>query len=385
MNKKILLPLLLLVTLLTGCWDVSEPQRMYYIEGVGIDFKDGQYEVYMQIIDFTNIAKSEQRNPEAVQAEVGHAKGKTIDEAIFKLYRSIDQKVFWGHITYLIFSENALKKENVNQMIDSFLRHKDTRYTIWVYCTQDSIEDILLTTPIINKAITLSKLGNPLNSYEQESLVEPINLRRLIIGLNEPSHEVKIPLINLNKDWETSKKKSEATELTGVGVISKDAFKGYIQGDQIMGIQWMSDETVRGDLTIKLDEGDNDYLTISLKKIHVKINPIVTNKDNVKFNINIKFDVTIDGIQGKITDQEIRKAVIDQVQKDVKSTYEEALKKDMDIYRLSEKLYRKNVKVWKKLETNGKINLTEDSIDTIEVNVNKINPGRKKFIETIEQ
>ena len=385
MNKKILLPLLLLVTLLTGCWDVSEPQRMYYIEGVGIDFKDGQYEVYMQIIDFTNIAKSEQRNPEAVQAEVGHAKGKTIDEAIFKLYRSIDQKVFWGHITYLIFSENALKKENVNQMIDSFLRHKDTRYTIWVYCTQDSIEDILLTTPIINKAITLSKLGNPLNSYEQESLVEPINLRRLIIGLNEPSHEVKIPLINLNKDWETSKKKSEATELTGVGVISKDAFKGYIQGDQIMGIQWMSDETVRGDLTIKLDEGDNDYLTISLKKIHVKINPIVTNKDNVKFNINIKFDVTIDGIQGKITDQEIRKAVIDQVQKDVKSTYEEALKKDMDIYRLSEELYRKNVKVWKKLETNGKINLTEDSIDTIEVNVNKINPGRKKFIETIEQ
>ena len=385
MNKKILLPLLLLVTLLTGCWDVSEPQRMYYIEGVGIDFKDGQYEVYMQIIDFTNIAKSEQRNPEAVQAEVGHAKGKTIDEAIFKLYRSIDQKVFWGHITYLIFSENALKKENVNQMIDSFLRHKDTRYTIWVYCTQDSIEDILLTTPIINKAITLSKLGNPLNSYEQESLVEPINLRRLIIGLNEPSHEVKIPLITLNKDWETSKKKSEATELTGVGVISKDAFKGYIQGDQIMGIQWMSDETVRGDLTIKLDEGDNDYLTISLKKIHVKINPIVTNKDNVKFNINIKFDVTIDGIQGKITDQEIRKAVIDQVQKDVKSTYEEALKKDMDIYRLSEELYRKNVKVWKKLETNGKINLTEDSIDTIEVNVNKINPGRKKFIETIEQ
>ena len=385
MNKKILLPLLLLVTLLTGCWDVFEPQRMYYIEGVGIDFKDGQYEVYMQIIDFTNIAKSEQRNPEAVQAEVGHAKGKTIDEAIFKLYRSIDQKVFWGHITYLIFSENALKKENVNQMIDSFLRHKDTRYTIWVYCTQDSIEDILLTTPIINKAITLSKLGNPLNSYEQESLVEPINLRRLIIGLNEPSHEVKIPLINLNKDWETSKKKSEATELTGVGVISKDAFKGYIQGDQIMGIQWMSDETVRGDLTIKLDEGDNDYLTISLKKIHVKINPIVTNKDNVKFNINIKFDVTIDGIQGKITDQEIRKAVIDQVQKDVKSTYEEALKKDMDIYRLSEELYRKNVKVWKKLETNGKINLTEDSIDTIEVNVNKINPGRKKFIETIEQ
>ncbi|MFJ7735762.1 Ger(x)C family spore germination protein [Lysinibacillus sp. NPDC097287] len=385
MNKKILLPLLLLVTLLSGCWDVSEPQRMYYIEGIGIDFKDGQYEVYMQIIDFTNIAKSEQRNPEAEQAEVGHAKGKTIDEAIFKIYRSIDQKVFWGHMTYLIFSEDALKKENPNQMIDSFLRHKDTRYTIWVYCTQDSIEDILLTTPIINKAITLSKLGNPLNSYEQESLIEPVNLRRLIIGLNEPSHEVSIPLIALNKDWKKSKETSEATEITGVGVISKNEFKGYIQGDQVHGIQWMSDETIRGDMTIELGEDDNNYLTITLKKIHVIIDPIVTNKDDVKFNINIKFDVTIDGIQGKITDQEIREAVINQVQKDIKSTYEEALKKDIDIYRLSEVLYRKNVKNWRKIETNGKIDLTEDSISNIEVNVNKINPGRKKFIETIEQ
>lgn len=185
----------------------------------------------------------------------------------------------------------------------------------------------------------MSKLGNPLNSHEQESLVEPINLRRLIIGLNEPSHEVKIPLIALNKDWKTPKETSDATEITGIGVISKDEFKGYIQGDQVMGIQWMSDGTVRDDLTTKLDEGDNNYVTISLKKIHVKKCPIVTNKDNVKF------DVTIDGIHGKITDQEIREAVIDQVQKDVKSTYEEALKQNMDIYRLPEEPYRKNVKL----------------------------------------
>ncbi|MGN4125032.1 hypothetical protein ACMGD3_08450 [Lysinibacillus sphaericus] len=169
MKKKIILIVSLTATLLlSGCWDVSEPQRMYYVHGVGIDFKDDQYEIFMQIIDFTNIAKSEQPNPEATQAEIGRAKGKTMEEAFFKLYRSIDQKVFWGHMTYLILSEEAMKSEHAVPIIDSFLRHRETRYQIWAYCTQDSLEEILLITPIINKSLTASKLSNPLNAGAQE-------------------------------------------------------------------------------------------------------------------------------------------------------------------------------------------------------------------------
>ncbi len=38
-----------------------------------------------------------------------------------------------------------------------------------------------------------------------------------------------------------------------------------------------------------------------------------------------------------------------------------------------------------KIEHNGKIPLTEDSISKINVDVNKINPGRKTFDETIEE
>jgi len=49
MKKKFMLIVsLTAVLLLAGCWDVKEPQRMYYIDGIGIDYKDGQYEIYMQ-------------------------------------------------------------------------------------------------------------------------------------------------------------------------------------------------------------------------------------------------------------------------------------------------------------------------------------------------
>ena len=384
MRKKFFLLLLLVVTLLSGCWDVSEPQRMYYIHGVGIDFKDDEYEIFMQIIDFSNVAKSEQPNPNPTQAEIGRAKGKTMEEALFKLYRSIDQKVFWGHMTYLILSEEAMKSEHAIPIIDSFLRHRETRYQIWAYCTQESIEEILLITPIIDKSLTASKLSNPLNSDAQESFVEPVNLRKLIIGLNEPSHEVSIPLVTINKNWQTADQSSEETALTGVGILSKDGFKGFIKDDAARGMQWMNNKTKRGQLTFKLDGEERDYLTTTLKKIGVDIHPIVKN-DQVTFEIDLKYDVTVNGFKGKISVDQIRKKTIQEVKKEIKATYEEALKKNTDIYNLSEALYREDVKTWKKLQKDRKINLTSDSISKIDVHVNKVNPGRKTFDETINE
>src|SRR5690606_41156189 len=106
MKKLLLFPLLLLVA---GCWDTNQPERMYYLLGLGIDYKDGQYEIYSQVVAFTNIAKSKQPNPEATQAEVGIAKGKTFDEAFFNLDRK-STRLNSSHvkISYAVF---CLKKK----------------------------------------------------------------------------------------------------------------------------------------------------------------------------------------------------------------------------------------------------------------------------------
>ncbi|MFE3573029.1 hypothetical protein [Lysinibacillus sp. NPDC059133] len=251
-KKMILLSSLATSLLLSGCWDVTEPQRMYYVDGLGIDYKEGQYEIYLQLINFTNVAKSESSNPQAATAEVGQAKGKTLEEALFKLFRSIAQKVFWGHMTYIIFSEEAMQVKNALSIIDSVLRSRETKYQIWTYCTKDPIKDILLLTPILNKSITTSKLSNPLNTEDQETFIEPVNFQNLVIGLNEPNHEIGIPYVTINKNWETAAQQGQDTAFIGVGVLSKDGFKGFIKNDAARGIQWMHNSTHRGEITFKL-------------------------------------------------------------------------------------------------------------------------------------
>lgn len=106
--------------LLTGCWDITEPQKMYYVYGVGVDYIDNQYVIYLQFINFSNVAKSEKTSPDATPSEIAHANGKTIEEAIYKLYLSADQEIYWGHMTYLLLSEDALKSELANSVSRHF-------------------------------------------------------------------------------------------------------------------------------------------------------------------------------------------------------------------------------------------------------------------------
>lgn len=54
------------------------------------------------------------------------------------------------------------------------------------------------------------------------------------------------------------------------------------------------------------------------------------------------------------------------------------------MYRLSEILYRKNVKLWNELEKNGVIPLTEDSIKEVNVKVKKLKAGRTFYKNSLD-
>lgn len=370
--------LIVAILLLAGCWDVTEPQKMYYVQGVGVDYKDNEFEVYIQLVNFATVTKTEQANPQMSQTEIGKARGKTIEEAIYKLYRSVDQEVYWGHMTYILLSDDAVKNENIIAVFDTFLRFRETRYQIWVYCTEDSIDDIMLVSSILDKSPAATKLNDPQNTWKQESFIKPINLRKLVIELNEPSHEVVIPEVSINNNWKIQNKHTAETSFTGFGILSRDSFKGYIEGKFARGIMWMNGESKQGDITIPLDNTDNQFLTVDIKQLNVDVKPIIKNKQ-VNFEIFLNFTTILNGFKGKVSQDEVREKVARGIQKDIMTTFKEGLNMDTDIYRFAEFLYRDNVKLWKKLEQDGKIHLEMDSISKISVQINKVSPGRKEI------
>lgn len=380
-NKSFLILLIPMVILLSGCWDLNEPERMYYAFGAGIDYQDEEYIVSIQIISFANVAKTEQVNQDVIQSEVSSASGKTIDEALFKLYHAIDEKVFWGHFSFVVFSIEALQNERFNSIINAITRFSDTRYNTWVYCTDEPLEQFLTDLPILKKSINLTKIADPTNSYEQESFIAPINFRNLIIKLNEPSHEAKIPYVKLKKDWQTQNTPLSSTEISGVGIVSPNEFKGLIEGENANGLQWMSNETVRGEITTSYDK--DKYLSATLQNIKVKIVPNIIGKD-VKFDIHIHLNASLASFDDNLTPDKVKEQVMKAVKNEIEQTYKVGLEMNVDIFRFSEILYRKDVHTWKELHKDGKIKLNENSIGNININIQKLTTGRKSFKDTIQ-
>ncbi|QCR32401.1 Ger(x)C family spore germination protein [Lysinibacillus sp. SGAir0095] len=381
MKKINLIFLVGFLFILSGCWDLNENERMYYAHGAAIDYNEGFYEVYVQIISFSNVAKSEQVNQDVIQSEVNSFRGITLSEAFGNLYNSIDEEVYWGHFSFLILSENTLKDSRLNPVINDITRFIDTRYNTWVYSTDEPLSEFLTTVPLLRRSITLTRLADPLNSFKQQSFIEPVTVRKLIISLNDPPQVENIPYIRLKMDWDNQKKPSKSIETAGVGILSTTDFKGFIKEKDAEGLKWLSNKTISARVTSTLE--NNKYFSSTVKNLEAKIEPIV-NGSNIQFDINISITAGLDNFTGNLTPEDIEKGIVKQIKKEIKDTFKIGLEKDVDIYRLTEVLYRKHVKVYKKLEKDGKVKLTDDSIRNINIDVQKIDTGRKSFEDTIK-
>lgn len=374
--------ILIIVLFLSGCWDQREPERMLYVHAMGIDFKDEKYIVYSQIIDFINTAKSEQPAQEKVQSEVVVASGDTIDDAVIDLYRSSDEVIFWGHLNYLVFSKEALDQGRFGPVIDNFIRYLETRYKIWIYSTTDPINEVLLSSPVNNISLTLSKLANPKNSFEQESFIQPVDIRRLIIGLNEPGYETTIPYVSVIKNAENVESEDTSIMLKGIGIVSPKKFKGFLTEEEANGLQWMTKKTQKSGITFDVNNDKNDLITVMADNLKLQVLPVI-DPHSIKFDIQLNLNAEVTTVQADTNYQSIKKNLEAEIEKQIRYTYEVALENEIDIYRLSEYVYRKNNSTWKKRAEHGKIPLSEDSIRNLEVKIDNLKAGRRSFKETI--
>ena len=114
-----------------------------------------------------------------------------------------------------------------------------------------------------------------------------------------------------------------------------------------------------------------------------KIEPII-HGTNIHFTIKVKAKAVL-----YHTDQDINKDVlVSEVGKAIKSqimqTYLEGIALHADVYRLSEEAYRKNVQVWKRVENNGKIPLSKNSLENIRVSVTLVHGAKQRNIPTLK-
>lgn len=140
------------------------------------------------------------------------------------------------------------------------------------------------------------------------------------------------------------------------------------------GLKWVNKDLNREDLRIR--KGKYKHTSILINHLDVHIKPIVR-KEGIRFTIKVKAKGDLRELDQLANLAELEREAAKVMALEIRNTFKTGLEADADVLRLSEVLYRKNVQAWKRVQQQGSIPLTEQSLESIHVGV-KIVEGEKQ-------
>ncbi|MBM7838764.1 spore germination protein KC [Alkalihalobacillus xiaoxiensis] len=162
MRKQIrrLLNSLLVLLLLSGCWDRWELNELSLIVGMAIDKDDTNYILTMQAMNPSEIASQETGRGYA-QAMNVQEKSETIHESLRKMVQKSPRRSFISQLKVLIISEEVAQ-EGLEHVLDFFFRDHEVRSDFYIVIARD------------NKASEILQVITPLETLPSQSIYDSI-------------------------------------------------------------------------------------------------------------------------------------------------------------------------------------------------------------------
>lgn len=133
--KKLLL--IIIVLLMSGCYDYNDLSKMDLISTIIVDKNDDGYVVYLEILETSDNAK--------VGSHYVSGNGRTLESALINVYRQSRFSPFYAHMSAFVVSE-SVAKDDLEDFYDYLLRDTDFRKGFSVFVTEN-IDSILEFTP----------------------------------------------------------------------------------------------------------------------------------------------------------------------------------------------------------------------------------------------
>lgn len=139
----------------SGCYNYNELNTLAITTGMSIDYKDDNYVVNVLI------ANSKQAQVSAKEGEsqsvVYEGKGKTISDALKEIEAITPKKLYIGHLSFIIVSED-LSKQGLKDAMDYLIRDPESIKRFYLIMARDT------------DAKNVLQIVNPLESFPSQSI-----------------------------------------------------------------------------------------------------------------------------------------------------------------------------------------------------------------------
>ena len=370
------MPICLLALPLSGCWDLRELEHMFYAHAVGVDFADGKYRLYVQIIDFSALGKHEGGGPEPQETGgswVGLGVGESIQEALQDLYLSTQRRFYWGHLNSVVLSESVLK-QGIETSIGVLSRYSEFRYTHWLFGTREPIGDVLLASPILEFSPVYSQLGDPVDTYRQSSIIRPRRMFQLIADMNEKGRTAFLPLISLERNrWADVKKRYAAIAIRDAAILKDGKWHAVMTDEELLGKRWLEPGTKRAHLYLKRNGRTEAVLVFRRPKSDISWRD---EGGRIRFDLRLSLKAVINEHSAGLTLDEIVRRAEEKIRDEIRRTYIEGIRRQADVLNLLEPVYRNDLRLYRKMAAGGRFPLDETSLRDIDVKVTIASTGK---------
>lgn len=351
MNKKVLV--LLVLFLLTGCYDHKELNSISIMTATEINKVDNEYIISAQLVN------PQSKDTVNVQAPfiIYEGKGKTIQEAYRQIKLQSSRYLYPNHLQILIINEK-LAKEDISQIIDFYLRTPHIRAEFNVIIGQN--ENILnITTPIddISSTSILDTMETNNKYLGVTNLVTFDEFANMSIDKNLEIILPSIKALNYNEEGQTNEntentKPESQYKLDTLAVFKDNKLQGYLTEEESITYNIIKNKIESTLITYECEK--DKYITAEMTDIKSDINT-----KNQEINIKIKLTGNINETMCKISldenkdikelEKKLEKYINEKTEKNInniRKTY------NSDIFGFLDLIYKKDYKTYKEIKDN---------------------------------
>ncbi|MFE5317916.1 Ger(x)C family spore germination protein [Paenibacillus sp. NPDC056579] len=380
--KKVLLLLITLglTLLLPACWNAKDIQNMAYVTALGLDYQDGKYISYVQVLNFANVARTDTSQlGKTIPVWIGKGEGKTVTESFNSIYSTSQIRVFWGHVRTIVCSESLLSNpQRIKEAYDMVNRYREIRYNVLLYGTKEPLKNIFVQKSILNLSPLDTVMFSPSQVFSQRSYVVPVYGYKVIAQFNELGDGAMMPSIAIDrKSWSEDKKLKGMLRIDGGYFFYNQNLRGWLSESDLRGYRWMQPRLERS--PINIFDSDNHHPVAVIVIIHPKSKIKPYFKDGkVYFNISIRVQGYLDEFTDDLSEIELEEKAANQIKEEVRYSFKKGLQIRSDVLKLEEALYRNYPKRFHELKQDDELLINEDSLKQIDVKVKLLHTGKYK-------
>ena len=351
--------LILLLPLLSGCYNYRELNDLGITTAVSIDYKDNNFYVIAEVI---NPIKQQDASSSNNSPFVNYnSSSSSLQDAFRKVVLESPRQLYAAQLEIIVLSEEVVNN-HLEEVLEYFARDPEARTEIKMIVakTEDSTKAITLQT-----LLTSLSSSNIIKSLDLQSKVlgmdYPVTLNELLNMYIDPYLEVVLPSMTLYGNYEIGDEKENITTSSPKAIVKIDG-STITKDNKILGYLDLEEAKILNLINGKLKETiiKMNYYDgyIIFEPNRIKVSRELDIKNNI-IKINISGYSKTKEIQSNIDlkdpkeVEKLNKALNMELEKKITDTFNSIREKyDTDVFGFQELYYRTNYKYFKENCTN---------------------------------